>query len=84
MRMRTSLIIAAVIIVGMFVFDRIMTAEMSRWADQVVAISLTQRLLAGVAFLWHRFWWIGAPGIAAVFLLISMVTDRSASGKTAG
>ena len=77
MRVRTALIISAVIIVGMFVFERIMMAQVDKWAERVTEISPTERLLAGLAFFWGHFWWMAAPAVVGSLLLICVMTDRS-------
>ena len=74
MSIRTALIIAAVIILAMFVFDRAMIANMNGWASQTVEISLTQRVLAGMAVLWNHFWWALTPMIVGFMLTVSVLS----------
>jgi len=78
MSIKTALIIAAVIIVGMFILDRVMIAQMNSWATQTVEIPLNQRVLAGIAILWDHFWWALTPIIIGFMLTVSLLTNRPA------
>jgi Na+/H+ antiporter NhaC len=79
MSMKNALIIAAIFIVAMFVFDRVMMAKVNSWASQTVEIPASQRLLLGIALLWDRSWLILSPVIVGIMLLVSALINRSAS-----
>ena len=83
MRIKTGLIIAAVIIVGMFVFDRAMMRQVSQWAGQTVELSVTQRVLAQIAFVWGRYWFVLAPAVAGIFWTIGIITEHLESKRAA-
>ena len=83
MRTRTGLIIASVIIVAMFVFDWVMMKQVSQWADLTVELSVTHRVLAQLAFVWHRYWFVLAPAIAGIFWTIGIITEHSESKRAA-
>ncbi len=76
MRARTALIIGAVGIVVMFVFGRVMESRVDSWAERMTEVSATERSLAGIAIMWNHFWWIGAPVILALMLMISLITHK--------
>ena len=76
MRLRTAFLIAAMIIVGMFVFRHIMGLQTLRWMHEVKELSATDLFLARIAMIGQTYWIVLAPGIAAIFLAVSFITTR--------
>jgi hypothetical protein len=71
MRVRTAIILAAVVVAAMFVLDYTTRFAVQRWAAELANLTPAQLIRVRVAFLWSRYWTLGAPLILAIFVLIA-------------
>jgi len=80
----TSAILSSAAVVGMFVFRVVLYRLSERWIEQPVELSLSQRIMFGIAAAWGRLWVIGVPMIfclvtlfvGTVFLLLGTLRKR--------
>lgn len=74
-----ALMVALLVICGMFYFEISTRREVSRWAEQVLELSKSQIFRASVASYWSRYWLFGSAAVVGVAMLIARVTDRDPS-----
>ena len=67
--------VAFFIIAGVFVLEHSMRRLANEWAGLGVEISISDRILFGVAALWSRFWFLLSPVILAACMGIAVLTD---------
>jgi hypothetical protein len=74
-KLRTALIVSAVIITGMFVLQYATQHQIKGWVDQEIELSQAQKIRMAVAFVWARFWWFGVLAITGFFVVVSKLTS---------
>ena len=65
-----TILACTAIFAGLFWFRHLMLVRAQEWANQGVAIPLSDRVMLGVAALWGRMWWLFMPFIYGIPLFI--------------
>ena len=76
MRYRTAIILATVLIAGMFILEAVMRSVLERWVEQGVEIPVYGRILLSAAVFCGQFKWFLIPLVFVGLLFEAVLTRR--------
>jgi hypothetical protein len=79
-----AIVVAAVLIGGMFAFSLYMRARMDDNISEGIVLSLGERALFALAVLWRSGWWLLSPFILALCVGVAAILGHRDAGRRVG